>query len=85
LRLRSAHYNTMEMFPSFAIVAALAQVLAPTDPQIINLLGLHVIAKMGLFYPSYIANVPPTRTLAHVLATGAVVNVGYRLALGATS
>jgi len=48
LRLHSAHYNLMEMFPGFAITAALAQAMAPGDQALINLLGLHVISKVFL-------------------------------------
>lgn len=48
LRLYSAHYNLMEMFPGFALTAALAQAMAPGDQGLINLLGLHVIAKVFL-------------------------------------
>lgn len=45
LRLHSAHYNLMEMFPGWAVVAALTQAMAPGDQALINLLGLHVISK----------------------------------------
>lgn len=45
LRLYSAHYNLVEMFPGWAIAAALSQAIAPGDQHIINLLGLHVISK----------------------------------------
>lgn len=45
LRLYSAHQNLMEMFPGWAVSAALAQAIAPGDQTVINLLGLHVIAK----------------------------------------
>lgn len=46
LRMHSAHYNLMEMFPGWAIAAALAQAIAPGDQHVINLLGLHVISKV---------------------------------------
>ncbi|KAF1829058.1 hypothetical protein BDW02DRAFT_185056 [Decorospora gaudefroyi] len=82
LRLRSAHYALMENFPGFALAAALAQVLAPNDAQIVNLLGFHVLAKLAVHYPAYLANVAPPRTLAHVTATAALVNVCWRLAAG---
>lgn len=45
LRLYSAHYHLMEMFPGWAVVAALAQGIAPEDQGVVNLLGLHVVAK----------------------------------------
>lgn len=48
LRLYSAHYNLMEMFPGWAISAALTQAMAPSDQTLINLLGLHVISKVFL-------------------------------------
>lgn len=80
LRLRSAHYALMENFAGFALAAALAQVLAPTDAQIVNLLGFHVLAKVGVHYPSYLGNVALSRTLAHLSATAALVNVCWRLA-----
>ncbi|KAE9366380.1 hypothetical protein N431DRAFT_488154 [Stipitochalara longipes BDJ] len=83
LRLRSAHYNLMEMFPGFALSAALAQVLAPTNQQIINLLGLHVLLKSFVFYPAYLLNIAPIRSLSHLGATASVINVAWRLALGA--
>lgn len=83
LRMRSAHYNLLENFAGFAVAASLAQSLAPADPQIANLLGLHVLLKTGLYYVSYLANIAPPRTLSHVLATSAVINVCWRLATGA--
>lgn len=83
LRLRSAHYHLLEMFPGFALAAALAQALAPNNQQIANLLGLHVLAKLGVHYPSYLLNVTPTRSLAHLVATASVVNVCWLLATGA--
>lgn len=45
LRMHSAHHNLMEMFPGWAVTAALAQAMAPGDQTLINLLGLHVISK----------------------------------------
>lgn len=45
LRLYSAHYHLMEMFPGWAVVAALAQGIAPRDQGVVNLLGLHVVVK----------------------------------------
>ena len=48
LRLHSAHYNLMEMFPGFALSAALAQTIAPGDQALVNLLGLHVLSKVFL-------------------------------------
>ena len=83
LRLRSAHYNIMEMFPGFALSAALAQATCPGNQQIINLLGLHVMAKLLVHYPAYLLDIAPPRSLAHMIATGSVVNVAYRIALGA--
>ncbi|PPJ57850.1 hypothetical protein CBER1_00091 [Cercospora berteroae] len=80
LRLYSAHYNLMEMFPGFAISAALAQAMAPGDQTLINLLGLHVIAKCFVHYPCYVFNLGTPRTLAHVIATSSVINVALRLA-----
>jgi uncharacterized MAPEG superfamily protein len=82
-RLRSAHLHLMENFAGFAVAAALAQVLAPMDRQVANLLGLHVFLKVGVHYPAYLADVPPPRTFAHIAATAALVNVCWRLALGA--
>ncbi|KAF3007855.1 hypothetical protein E8E13_010811 [Curvularia kusanoi] len=66
LRLRSAHYALMENFPAFALAAALAQILAPNDAQIVNLLGFHVIAKLLVHYPAYLGNIALPRTLAHI-------------------
>lgn len=83
LRLRSAHYGLLENFAGFAIAASLAQSLAPADAQITNLLGLHVLLKVGVYYASYLADIAPPRTLSHVLATSAVLNVCWRLANGA--
>ncbi|KAF2625415.1 hypothetical protein BU25DRAFT_346254, partial [Macroventuria anomochaeta] len=93
LRLRSAHYALMENFldtpirlmgcKRFALTAALAQVLAPNDAQIVNLLGFHVIAKLLVHYPAYLGNIALPRTLAHISATIALIDVGWRLATGA--
>lgn len=83
LRLRSAHYGLLENFGGFAVAASLAQSLAPADAQIANLLGLHVLLKVVVFYASYLLDVVPPRTLSHVFATSAVMNVCWRLANGA--
>ena len=48
LRMHAAHYNLMEMFPGFALSAALTQAMAPNDQTLINLLGLHVLSKVFL-------------------------------------
>ncbi|KAH7384404.1 hypothetical protein DE146DRAFT_224652 [Phaeosphaeria sp. MPI-PUGE-AT-0046c] len=80
LRLRSAHYALMENFPAFALAAALAQIISPTDPQIINLLGFHVIAKLLVHYPAYVSNVAVPRTFAHISATAALINICWTLA-----
>lgn len=69
--------------PAFALAAALAQILAPNDAQIVNLLGYHVIAKLLVHYPAYLTNIALPRTLAHISATSALVNVCWRLAAGA--
>jgi len=83
LRMRSAHYNLMEMFPGFALAAGLTQALAPGNQQLINLLGLHVLAKCFVYYPMYLLNIPTPRTMSHVLATASIINVCWQLATGA--
>ncbi|EME77905.1 uncharacterized protein MYCFIDRAFT_122238, partial [Pseudocercospora fijiensis CIRAD86] len=80
LRLHSAHYHLMEMFPGWAISAALTQAVAPGDQALINLLGLHVISKCFVHYPAYVFNIGAPRTLAHVVATSSVINVALMLA-----
>lgn len=81
--MRSAHYNLMEMFPGFALAAALTQALAPENQQLINLLGLHVLLKVFVHYPCYLLNVAPLRAASHAFATGSVINVCWKLAMGA--
>jgi uncharacterized MAPEG superfamily protein len=83
LRMRSAHYNLMEIFPGFALSAALAQTLAPKNQQVLKLLGLHVLLKCFAYYPFYLLKMGAPRTLSHVFATGASINVAWRLATGA--
>lgn len=83
LRLQSAHNNMMEMFPGFALAAALAMSIAPNNQHIINLLGMHVIAKVFLYYPSYLMNIAPVRSIAHFLATGSVIAVCWKFVNGA--
>ncbi|KAG0155909.1 hypothetical protein PDIDSM_3082 [Penicillium digitatum] len=51
LRLMSAPHSLIEVFSFFAAGACLAQVLAPDDQQILNLLGLHVLLKVFGFLP----------------------------------
>lgn len=69
---------------AFALAAALSQIIAPNDAQIVNLLGLHVMSKLLIFYPAYLSNVAMVRSLSHVGATAALINVCWRLA-GASS
>ena len=73
----------MEMFPGFALAAALTQTLAPRNQQLINLLGLHVLAKVLVYYPCYLLDVAPLRSASHILATGSVIDVCWQLATGA--
>lgn len=79
-RLRSAHMNLVENFSAFALAAAFAQILAPADKQIGSLLILHVLLKCGVFYPAYLMDLPGLRGPAHLVSTGAVVNVCWILA-----
>jgi uncharacterized MAPEG superfamily protein len=67
---------------AFALAAALAQVISPTDAQVVNLLGFHVIAKLLVHYPAYLTNIALPRTLAHLSATSALINVCWILAAG---
>ncbi|CAA9963926.1 MAPEG domain containing protein [Pyrenophora teres f. maculata] len=82
LRMRSAHYALLENFPAFALAAALAQVLAPQDAQVVNLLGFHVIAKLMVHYPAYVGNMAVPRSVAHLTATSALINICWILAAG---
>lgn len=47
-RLFASTQHTLEHFGGFALVAGLAQAIAPADQSIINLLGLHVITKLAV-------------------------------------
>lgn len=80
LRLMSAHHSLIENFPLFAAGACLAQVLAPGDQQVLNLLGLHVLLKVFVFYPSYVVGFAPTRSLSHLLSVSAIIRVFWLLA-----
>lgn len=80
LRLKSAHDALMGNFVGFAVAASLSQVLAADNPQIVNLLGLHVLMRIFIYYPSYVLNIPPLRTLSHVLSISAIIQVCLRLA-----
>jgi uncharacterized MAPEG superfamily protein len=80
LRLMSAHHSLVEIFPLFAAGACLAQVLVPGDQQVVNLLGLHVLLKVFVFYPSYVVGFAPARSLAHLLSVSAMIRVLWLLA-----
>lgn len=79
LRLMSAHHSLMENFPLFASAACLSQGLAPGEQQILNLLGLHVLLKLFIFYPSYVFNISPIRSLSHLLSTAVIFRVFWLL------
>lgn len=72
----------MESCVAFALAAALAQVLAPNDERVVNLLGFHVIAKLMVHYPSYVSNMALPRSAAHLSATAALINICWILAAG---
>jgi uncharacterized MAPEG superfamily protein len=72
----------MEVFPAFALAAALTATLAPTNQHLINLLGVHVVAKLFVFWPAYLANLDGLRGIGHLVSTGALVSTAYKLALG---
>lgn len=80
LRLYAAHSNLMETFPSFAVAAGLTQALAPGNQTLVNLLGLHVIAKVFVYYPMYLLDIPQPRTFSHIFGITSVLNVCWRLA-----
>lgn len=82
LRMRSAHYGLLENFPAYAISAALAQLIAPNNREIINLLGFHVFVKLFIYYPCYLLNIGLPRTFAHISSIAAMINVCWRLAAG---
>ena len=67
---------------AFALAAALTQLMAPDDAQVVNLLGLHVMTKLLVYYPAYVGNVAVPRSVAHIGATSALVNGVWRLAAG---
>ncbi|KAJ5555014.1 hypothetical protein N7535_007456 [Penicillium sp. DV-2018c] len=81
LRLVSAHNSLLEIFPLFAATACLAQVIAPGDQQIRNLVGLHVLAKTFAFYPSYLAGIPPLRSMSHVISVSALLRTLWLLTI----
>ncbi|KAF2762529.1 hypothetical protein EJ05DRAFT_534070 [Pseudovirgaria hyperparasitica] len=83
LRMRSAHLGLLENFAGYALAAALTQSLAPGNKELINLLGLHVLLKLGVYYPAYLLNIGPPRTFAHVIATSSIVSALWKLAAGA--
>lgn len=58
LHLMSGHHSMIENFPLFAA----------SDQQILNILGLHVLLKVFVFYPSYVVGFAPTRSPSHVLS-----------------
>lgn len=78
----STYHGRLSLYTGFAVAAALSQSIAPNDAQIVNLLGFHVIAKLLVHYPAYLGNVALPRTLAHLSATAALINVCWRLAAG---
>ena len=80
LRMRSAHYGLLENFPAFALAAALTQILAPNDRIALNLLGYHVLIKLFVYYPAYLANIALPRTFGHLSSIAALINVAWRLA-----
>ncbi|KAK8108976.1 hypothetical protein PG984_014777 [Apiospora sp. TS-2023a] len=83
LRLYSAHQNLMENFPAWALGAALTQALRPDDAHLVSLLGLHVLAKVFVYYPAYLADVPQLRGPTHLFANAAAINVCWKLATAA--
>ena len=80
MRLRSAHVNLLENFGGFALAAGLAAARGVGDQQVVNLLGLYVLTKGGVYYFSYLADLAPPRTVAHFMAVSAVIDVCWRLA-----
>ena len=74
----------METFGGYALAASMAAAIAPNNQHVINLLGLHILSKVFLFWPSYLANIGPSRTLGHVLSVGSLIGVAWKLARGAT-
>ncbi|KAK8076313.1 hypothetical protein PG994_003585 [Apiospora phragmitis] len=85
LRLYSAHANLLDNFPAYALAAALTQSLRPGDGHLVGLLGLHVLAKVFVYYPAYVADVPAVRSPAHLLANAAAINVCWKLATTAAA
>lgn len=71
---RSDFRSDANVKTAFALAAGLAQIIAPTDAQVVNLLGFHVIAKLLVHYPAYLSNIALPRTVAHISATSALIS-----------
>lgn len=74
----------METWASYALAASLTMILAPNNQQLINLLGLHFISKIFIFWPSYLLNINSARLAGHTLSLASLVGIAWKLALGAS-
>ena len=82
LRIRSIHLNALENFAGFAVAACLAQSINATDPEIVNLLFLHVFLKIAVYTPAYWFGSVRLRGFSHFLAMTASALVCWKLAVG---
>jgi len=83
-RMTASHQNLLEIFPVYALAAALtlSAEITPGSPvydQLVNLLVLHVFLKTFIYLPSYICDLHLVRSLAHFVAIGALLSNLWKL------
>lgn len=80
-RLTALHANLLETFPVFVICAVFTYMMEPFNPHLIELLSIHVFAKILLYIPFYAADLDLLRSSSHTLAIGACIRILTIIAL----
>jgi len=75
-RMIAAHEALLEIFPAFAVSAALVALSLPSAPGIsaaeaaLNALTLHVFVKLFIYIPAYLLDWDVVRSSSHTLSVG---------------
>ncbi|KAJ7932965.1 hypothetical protein B0H13DRAFT_1856575 [Mycena leptocephala] len=72
-RMVATHEALYDIFPAYAITAALAASSPFPPSQTINALVLHVFLKLAVFSPAYLLDIDVVRTYSHMCSVAALL------------
>jgi uncharacterized MAPEG superfamily protein len=81
-RFVAANDALLDSYPSF-VLAVMLHLTVPAPASIkahnLNRLALHVILKCFIYYPAYLFDISPLRTISHITSVGCLVGLMWSI------